>query len=186
MSRLVAIGALFGLCFFGAGASAEGVIVRGSSLDSGVLGTSVSLPDGRWVDLRSLVLSSTLPPYVDSDLLVHDLKTGRTQLGDPALANLAAFANVGEGAAPLEDFLLEAGALFAFDQDAAALALLDAPGELWLHDPLAGGGGYRTDPTATVPEPGVMMSLWTGALALGALRLSTRRSRSLPRRSLRS
>lgn len=173
-SAIVVIGA------FGVGAPsdarARGVVVSSASITAGAVGEQVSLPDGRLVDLRGLLVGPPLPPHREGQLLVHDFASGATSVASPDLALRTVIGRDGGTSTYLAALLAEPGDVVVYE----ATTRLDTDvlqAERFIRAaPMGGGGVYYADPGVPVPEAGGPAVVAVGLLALvGRARQRTRR-----------
>ena len=166
-ARLVAVTAL--LSGLASTVGAEGVVVRGESLVLGAVAPTLSIDDGRILDLSALLGSPTSPPYSNSDLIVFDLETRVPRVGGDEVATLGLISQEGD-ATYLGALLDEPGDVLFFERAPASTGTLATAERFLLIDSLDGGQRYLSSPNTPVPEPSTAPALVLGSISLLALR----------------
>ena len=114
----LALALLLGLACPLAARAGAGVLVRGETLTSGALEPFAVFGNGRSVEFRRLALALGELDYLDSDLLLHDLESGRTAVVDDDVAGRRLVSLEAPGSL-LGDLLLEPGSLVLFESSGA-------------------------------------------------------------------
>ncbi len=116
-----------------------GLLVRGETLTSGALEPFAVFGNGRSVEMRRLALALGELDYLDSDLLMHDLDTGRTVVVDADVAGRRLVSLEAPGSL-LGDLLLEPGAVVLFESSGSPDA--QTAETFWRFSPAQGTATY--------------------------------------------
>lgn len=176
-STLVVVGLLI---LATANARADGIVVRGETLLLGAAPPALSLEAGRTVDLSRLIQAvDPQPPYRANDLLVYDLSTRETTLGNASTTNRSLLAELGGGAILLGSVLDEPGDILYYESSPTGPDDFVHAERFLLVDAFDGGLRLWSNPALPVPEPSSTALLAAGVAALAAVaRRPGRRARA--------
>ena len=148
-------------------AHAEGIVVRGETLLLGAAPATVSLEDGRSIDLSRLIRSTELrPPFRVNDLVVFDLSMRETRLGDDSTGNRSLIAELGGASTLLGAILDEPGDILYYESSPTGPDDLAHAERFLLVDAFDGARRFVSNPGIPVPEPAANTLLSSGAVGL--------------------
>ena len=114
-------------------AGVRGLLFTGETIARHALAHSVVFVDGTRVDLRRVVTAASAHAFGDTDLLIHDLATGRTEIADADVAATAIVSPVESSAATIGELFVNAGepcSMLKKSQKAENAALHDRAGRV--------------------------------------------------------
>ncbi|MCA9504229.1 MAG: PEP-CTERM sorting domain-containing protein [Spirochaetaceae bacterium] len=164
-------------------AGVRGLLFTGETIARHALAHSVVFVDGTRVDLRRVVTAASAHAFGDTDLLIHDLATGRTEIADADVAATAIVSPVESSAATIGELFVNAGDLALFENGPGTPLDPTRARRYLVHRAFEGGAVYLRPGVSTAPEPTTGASLIAGLAGLAGLGLRRRSTRASPRRS---